>query len=471
MSNNISSLGNVGLSNSYTSCVKNEKTEASKQELSDKVSISSKGEEYVPGELLVRFKGEAPKTFPLNRAGGSAEIVKKFDIPSSARNFSGELCKVKLDGIEVEQALKALANDKSVAYAEPNYILRVPENQDVSVDKNAGAASDVKGNEPNDLDPKLWGLKNAGQTGGKEGADISAVGAWQIGTGKKEGGPLIAVIDTGIDYNHPDLKNNMWINPGEIPGDGIDNDGNGYIDDVHGFNFAKGTGSPADDQGHGTHCSGTIAAEGNNAQGIVGVNWNAQIMGLKFLGPNYGSTSDAIEALEYATKMGVDITSNSWGGGGYSQALYDAIAGFPGLFVAAAGNSSSDNDKKPIYPASYGLPNMISVASSDSEDNLSTFSCYGKKSVDIAAPGTKIYSTIPGGEYALKSGTSMACPHVAGVAALIMSTYPELSIADVKESILQGGDKLESLEGKVATGARLNAEKALQIAGEKAKQA
>lgn len=462
---NISSLGNLGIQKSYTAPVKSDVANTPQTEISDKLSISSKGDEYIPGELLVRFKGKAPENLIPQNKGISAEIVKKFDIPAQTKS-QGDLCQVKLDGITVEQALEVLSKDKSIEYVEPNYIYRQP--VDPSTTGASASNGTSKGNEPNDLHANLWGLKNDGQTGGTVGADISATEAWKIGTGKREGGALIAVIDTGIDIEHPDLVNNLWVNPGEIPGDGIDNDGNGYIDDVHGFNFAHQTGSPADDQGHGTHCTGTIAAEGNNGQGVVGVNWNAQVMGLKFLGPNYGSTSAAIEAIEYATKMGVDVASNSWGGGPFSNALRDAIAGFPGLFVAAAGNSSSDNDAKPTYPASYKLPNVIAVASTDADDKLSTFSNYGKKSVDIAAPGTKIFSTIPGGAYAFKSGTSMACPHVAGVAGLIMSTFPELSVADVKSAILNGSDKLESLDGEVAGSRRLNAEKALKSAQRKA---
>ena len=464
---NISSLGNMGIQNSYSASVKNADTKAISQNTSDQVSISSKGEEYVSGELLIKFKGNAPEQFAITKGGASAEIVKKFDIPASDRAVNGELCHVKLDGITVEKALGELSKNKSVEYAEPNFIYRVPEDKDVSTETSTKKGK-TKENEPNDLHSNLWGLKNEGQTGGTVGADISAVDAWKIGTGKREGGALVAVIDTGIDTSHPDLKNNLWTNPGEIPGDGIDNDGNGYIDDVHGFNFARKTGDPADDHSHGTHCSGTIAAQGNNAEGIVGVNWDANVMGLKFLGPGYGSLSDAVEAIEYATKMGVDVTSNSWGGGPYSQALSDAISGFPGLFIAAAGNDSSDNDIRPTYPASYKLPNVISVASTDANDQLSTFSNFGQKSVDIAAPGTKIYSTIPGGQYALKSGTSMACPHVAGVAALIMSTFPELPVADVKAAILRGSDKLENLDGTVAGSRRLNAEKAMKSAGRRA---
>ncbi len=435
---------------------------------SDTVSLGSSSElpEHVPGELLIRFKGDAPSSLKL-REGVSADIIKKFDLPDEmkARGEAGDLCQIKLNGISVEEALSMVGMNSNIAYAEPNYILHVPEDQ---TDKTEMASPKDSKTTPNDLQPELWGLKNDGQLGGTPGADINADMAWNITTGKKENGPIIAVIDTGVDYNHPDLVNNIYINPGEIPGDGIDNDGNGFIDDVHGYNFQAYNNDPMDNHSHGTHCAGTIGAEGNNGQGITGVNWNAQIMPLKFMDKGGGTTAGAIDAVIYATKMGADICSNSWGGGGYSQALHDAIEAYPGLFIAAAGNEHANNDVGPHYPSNYDLPNVISVASTDMNDQLSSFSNYGKTSVDIAAPGSKIYSTIPGGGYAFKSGTSMATPHVSGVAALIMSKYPELSAADVKEALLQGGVELPQLKDKVATGKRIDAYKALQIAGEKA---
>lgn len=441
-------------------------------ESSDKVSIGSSSDlpEHVPGELLIRFKGNAPSSLKL-RAGVSADIVKKFDLPDQmkTRGEAGDLCQVKLNGISVEEALSMVGMNSNIAYAEPNYILHVPEDQQDSSDIQSGASAKDSKALPNDLKDELWGLKNDGQLGGTPGVDINAEMAWNITTGSKQNGPLIAVIDTGVDYNHPDLINNIYTNTGEIPGDGIDNDGNGYIDDVHGYNFQAYNNDPMDNHSHGTHCAGTIGAEGNNGQGITGVNWNAQILPLKFMDKGGGTTAGAIDAVIYATKMGADICSNSWGGGGYSQALHDAIAAYPGLFIAAAGNEHANNDIGPHYPSNYDLPNVISVASTDMNDQLSSFSNYGKNSVDIAAPGSKIYSTVPGGGYAFKSGTSMATPHVSGVAALIMSEYPDLPVADVKAAILEGGIDLPQLKDKVATGKRIDAYKALQIAGEKDK--
>ena len=458
----------------YQNAKVSEENKPSQKAISDSVTLSDgkggKLDEFIPGELIVRFKGAAPQNLLSAKGADDFSLIKKFDLQNTNAIVApdkGDLCHVKLNGISVEDALAKLSKDDSIAYAEPNYVINVPKDQDAKTGIGSGSFThQADSKEPNDLHQKLWGLKNEGQTGGKAGADIDADKAWAITTGKKEGGPLIAVIDTGVDYNHTDLKNNIWINKGEIAGDGIDNDGNGYVDDVHGYSFYSNNGNPIDTQGHGTHCSGTIAAEGNNAQGITGVNWEATMMGVQFLGSNGGSTAGAIDSVIYATKMGADIASNSWGGGGFSQALHDAISEFPGLFIAAAGNSSTNNDLRPHYPSSYDLPNVLAVASTDHNDKISSFSCYGKESVDIAAPGSDIYSTIPGGGYASKSGTSMATPHVSGVAALVMSQFPELSALEVKEAILRGGDVVEGLEDKVATGMRLNAYGALQVAAE-----
>ena len=275
------------------------------------------------------------------------------------------------------------------------------------------------------------------------------------------------MIDTGINYNHPDLAANVWVNDGEIPGNGIDDDGNGYIDDIHGWDFINNDNDPMDDHGHGSHCMGTIAGSGNNGEGVAGVVWDAKVMGLKFLGASGGgSIADAVDALLYANAMGVQITNNSWGGGGYSQAMKDAIdaaeeLGY--LFVAAAGNSNQNNDNSPAYPASYSSDNIISVAATDHNDNKASFSSYGLTSVDIGAPGVGIYSTLLGSNYASWSGTSMATPHVAGVAALLWSYNPASGGAAVKSAILNGADPITALEGKVLTGARLNAANSLEL--------
>ncbi|MCC9609444.1 S8 family serine peptidase [Blastopirellula sp. JC732] len=316
----------------------------------------------------------------------------------------------------------------------------------------------------------LWGLDNQGQTGGTVDADIDAPEAWEITTGNPN--VVIAVIDTGVDYTHPDLINNMWVNPGEIAGDGIDNDGNGFVDDVYGYDFLNNDGDPMDDNMHGTHVAGTIAAEGDNGRGVIGVASSASIMALKFLSASgSGSTADAVRALNYATMMkklyGVNVvaTNNSWGGGEYSSALYNAIKASGDeniLFVAAAGNNGTNNDVTPQYPANYGLDNVISVAATDANDQLASFSNYGANSVDIAAPGVGIVSTITRGRYLSLSGTSMAAPHVSGVIALAYSVNPSATMDQIKAAILGGADDVASLQGKVSTGGRLNALGTLQ---------
>ena len=297
---------------------------------------------------------------------------------------------------------------------------------------------------PNDPSfTRQWGMQK-----------ISAPAAWDITTGGSGNeAPIVCVIDTGIDYNHPDISPNMHPDPSLRIG----------------WNAITNSPDCMDGNSHGTHCAGVIAASTQNSVGVAGINWNGRLLGCKFLDDNgSGYTSDAIECLNWCVTNGAKISSNSWGGGGYSTSLYNAINAAKGsghLFVAAAGNAALNMDSTPDYPASYALDNIISVAASDSSDNLASFSNYGLMTTDIAAPGVDIYSTINGGGYASYSGTSMACPHVAGVAALVlaasnssMSAYPA-----VRNTILQQADaEITGLNGKVANGARLNALKAVQ---------
>ena len=317
---------------------------------------------------------------------------------------------------------------------------------------------------------RLWGLNNTGQTGGSADSDIDAPEAWNITTGSSD--VVIAIIDTGVDYRHNDLAANMWRNSGEIAGDGKDNDGNGYVDDVYGYDFANNDGNPMDGNGHGTHVAGTIGAAANGS-GVVGVNWDVSLMALKFLTDSgYGSTSDAIAAINYATMMkrdfGVNIvaTNNSWGGGGYSSVLRNAIAaaGNQGiLFIAAAGNDNNNNDQSASYPSNYNLDAIIAVAATDHRDNRASFSSYGATTVDLAAPGVSIYSTTPNNRYASYSGTSMATPHVSGVVGLLAAANPSASMAEIKQAILDGADPVASMAGKALTGGRLNAHASLQL--------
>jgi len=314
---------------------------------------------------------------------------------------------------------------------------------------------------PNDPSfSRLWGMQTSSD------CDIDAPEAWAIHRGQGE--VIVGVIDTGVDYNHPDLRDNMWVNPGEIPGNGVDDDNNGYIDDVYGANFITDSGNPFDDNRHGTHCAGTIGAKGNNRVGVVGVTWNVKIMALKFLSSSgSGSVSNAVEALNYAIMMGAHLTSNSWGGGGFSQAMLDAIEAANAndqLFIAAAGNSRRNNDVTPHYPSNYDVANVISVAATDSRDNLASFSCYGRRTVDVGAPGVYIYSTIPSNRYASLSGTSMATPHVAGLAALLLDYMPSMTASQLKEIIMESGDPVTALHQKTLTGRRINAHKALLMA-------
>ncbi|MBI2609427.1 MAG: S8 family serine peptidase [Deltaproteobacteria bacterium] len=315
---------------------------------------------------------------------------------------------------------------------------------------------------------KTWGIQK-----------IGSPEAWNISKGSRN--VVVAVIDTGIDYNHEDLSLNVWRNVGESgeykdektgevkrrETDGIDNDNNGFIDDVVGYDFANNDSLPYDDHSHGSHCSGTIGAVGMNGKGTVGVNQEVSIMGLKFLSSQgSGDISGAIKAIDYAIKMGAKVLSNSWGDYEDSQALRDVITEAQKhdvLFVAAAGNDSKNNDgDKPMYPASFPHENIISVAASNEQDRKAFFSNYGKESVDLAAPGSQIYSTVRDNKYSNFDGTSMATPHVAGAAALLLSIHKDLTFKELKSELLESVDKIDVWGDKVFTGGRLNIFKAAE---------
>jgi subtilisin family serine protease/subtilisin-like proprotein convertase family protein len=399
----------------------------------NRLSIST---DYIPNEVIVKFKsGVNQANIQAIRSNIEASVVKRTQITGA------ELWEIK--GSDIANAIRQYSQDSRIEYIEPNYKINV-----TAIPNDPSFSS-------------LWGLNNTGQGGGTPDADIDAAEAWNIQTGNNV---LVGVIDTGVDYNHPDLAANIWTNPGEIAGDGIDNDGNGYVDDIHGYDFFNNDSDPMDDVGHGTHVAGTIAGSGNNGVGVTGVSWSSKIMALKFMGPNGGTTYDAIRAINYATQMGAKITNNSWAGGGFSQGLYDAIAAARNagsLFIAAAGNSGNNNDSTATYPASYDLDNIIAVAATDRNDQLASFSNYGATSVDIGAPGVDILSTTPNNTYSTYDGTSMAAPHVSGVASLVWAQNPGMTYAQVKERILTTGDPITSLQGKTLTGRRLNAYNAL----------
>jgi subtilisin family serine protease len=402
-------------------------------------------QEHAKRELLIKFlAGVSDNEIAVTVQRLKGKILHRFRIVKG-------LVHIQLpENLNIIDALAIFKKNPLIEYVEPNYI------------QHAIATF------PNDPQfNNLWGLHNYGQTGGTPDADIDAPEAWDITTGGSE--VVIAVIDSGIDYQHEDLQGNIWVNPEEdldndsIPElsdlDGIDNDGNGYVDDLIGWDFANNDNNPFDDHGHGTHVSGTIAAKGNNGIGVTGVNWTAKIMALKFLDENgMGWTSDAILAIEYYADKGIRISNNSWGGGGYSHALHDAIQASQSLFVAAAGNDGRNTDFLPHYPSSYDLDNIVSVAATDHNDSLWWLSNYGTTSVDLSAPGVSILSTTPGNTYSYYNGTSMATPHVTGVAGLLLAQDSSLTINEMKWRILKGVDP-KGLP--VLTGGRLNANSTL----------
>ncbi len=353
-----------------------------------------------------------------------------------------------------------------VLYAEPNYQIKLDDPADLASahDLTDRRFSFLVPNDPQFGDQ--WSLNNDGRDGGTKGSDIHALEAWKKQKGSSD--VVVAVLDTGVDFNHIDLRENMWIRPENIPQ--YTDDELGTFNDLNGFNGTDNATDPMDDNGHGTHCAGIIGAEGDNDEGIAGINWHVKIMPLKFLGRGgFGTTDDAIEAINYAIdrkKHGVNIRiiSASWGSTMRSQALEDTIraAGDAGiLFVAAAGNDGSDNDRRPHFPSNYNLPNVISVAALDRNDNLASFSNFGAKTVHIAAPGKDIRSTWLGDAYREASGTSMATPEVSGVAALIIASEPSITMEKLRQRLLKSVDKIESLSGKVASGGRINAAKAV----------
>jgi thermitase len=401
--------------------------------------------ELVTGELLVQY-GEGV-TSPQARA-----FERGVGITSSGTAGPGRrLARVQLPaGANATAWAAQLRATPGVASVQPDFIYRATR---IPAD-------------PAYVDNQLWGLKK-----------IGCPQAWDSCTGSA--GVVVAVIDTGIDYGHPDLAANCWTNVAELNGKpGVDDDGNGYIDDVHGFNFAGNNGNALDDCGHGTHVAGTIGAVADTA-GVVGVNWQVSLMACKFLDAGgSGTTFDAIRAIDYVNEMrdqGVNIVAinASWGGSGYDQALRDAIgrANSRGiLFICAAGNGDAqgraiDNDRSAQrnYPSSFDDPNIIAVTATDSADARGSWANYGANSVDLAAPGIGILSTIPGG-YASYSGTSMATPHVTGTAALLKAFSPGLGAAQIKDLILRSVDPVPGLQGRCVTGGRLNAGRALAMA-------
>lgn len=415
--------------------------------------------QYAQDSIIVVYKQNSDINQRQQIMSSVGAIIKDQNnnlVDDRYRNIKdGRMAKFQLPAnMTPEQAIEMAMKHPAVEYAELNYIV-----------KHTAT--------PNDPDyGELWGLHNTGQSSGTADADIDAPEAWDTAIGDNV--PIVGVIDTGVDYNHEDLAANMWTNPNEIAGNGVDDDNNGYVDDVYGVNTITGSGDPMDDNDHGTHVAGTIGAVGNNGIGVVGVNWIASIAGCKFLSAaGSGSTTDAIECIDYFVALknaGINIVAlnNSWGGGGFSQALEDSIAAADTagiMFLAAAGNSSTDNDASPHYPSSYDVANIVAVASTDRNDALSSFSSFGLTSVDLGAPGTDILSTTPSNTYSTFSGTSMATPHVAGAAALVWAHNPTLNVAEVKDILMDSGDAISSLDGITISGRRLNVNNAIAEAG------
>jgi subtilisin family serine protease len=415
--------------------------------------------EHVPGEVVVKFRDGASsragfvKVLSTIRSRLGAESVQTLQPLETDPSVA--VVKMQDDGLTAS-ALHVLEGEPAVVYSEPNYIYHI---STVTADAAHGV--------PNDANfAKQWNMYNGGQKDaagktGVPGIDLNILPLWQQGiVGKKD--VVVAIIDTGIQWDHPDLKNNIYTNPGEIANNRKDDDDNGYIDDIHGWNFSKNGANSNDDNGHGTHCAGVIGAAGNNKIGVSGVNWKVSLMPVKFLSKNgSGSMTDAVNAINYARKMKVNIMSNSWGGGGFSQTVYDAVkaasdAGI--LFVAAAGNDGKDNDgRSPSYPASFDLPNVVSVAAIDNNERLAKFSNYGATRVHVAAPGVNIFSTYKKSGYKSLSGTSMAAPHVAGIAALMLSESPNLTAEEVKSRLIKTSAPSANLSGKVASQGRVDA--------------
>ncbi|NQT21771.1 MAG: S8 family serine peptidase, partial [Planctomycetes bacterium] len=396
----------------------------------------------VPGEILVKFKPDRAKAVIDNiRAARNIGVRRTRRI----RKIGWHVVELQA-GHNIKDVVMAYRQNPDVLYAEPNYRVYAAD-QIIPNDTRFG---------------ELWGMHNTGQTGGTADADIDAPEAWHL---LNASSVVVAVIDTGVDYNHADLAANIWANPGEIPGNGVDDDGNGYVDDVRGWDFFDDDSDPMDEEGHGTHCSGTIGAVGNNSIGVAGVCWSVTIMPLRFLGPDGGSSADAADAIAYAIENGAKVLSNSWGSAFYSVALAEAVAAADAagvLLVAAAGNNSNNNDHMFYFPSGYDDPNVISVAATDHRDRLASFSSYGHETVDLGAPGKSILSTVPGNSYAVYSGTSMATPHVAGACALVWAEGgPSMTHIQVKAAILAGADPVPNLDGRCVTDGRLNVSNSL----------
>lgn len=408
---------------------------------------------HVPNQILVQFRyGISDEEKESLRGRAQTEVEDVVVSQDRRSDFKSDLELWNLPpGLAIAQAVRDLQRDPAIEFVEPNWIYQ----------------HQATSNDPYYTNGSLWGMYGDG-TSPSNLYGSQAGEAWVNKTDCSS--VYVGIIDEGMMFTHEDLTGNVWINPSD-PVDGVDNDGNGYIDDIHGWDFAGNDNTVYDGSrdDHGTHVSGTVAARGGNSTGVAGVCWNIQLISVKFLGTNGGTTANAIKAVNYITdlktRQGLNIvaTNNSWGGGGYSLGLYNAIESARVaniLFVAAAGNSGVNIESSPQYPASYTNANIISVAAIDKSGNLASWSNYGSTSVDLGAPGVNIWSTVPNKKnrsaYSAYSGTSMATPHVTGAAALYAATHPSATASAIKQAILSSAVPTASLSGKTVSGGRLN---------------
>ena len=396
------------------------------------------------GDVLVRFRATADAG-DRGDARRAAKVRREHGLPVAGLELADPE-----PGVTAAEAAARLERDPDVLYAEPDVVRRpslMPDDR---------------------LFGYQWGLHNTGQTvqdvAGAEDADADGPEAWDVTVGAPS--VIVAVVDTGVDVVHPDLAPNVWTNPGEVAGNGVDDDANGFADDVRGWDFVEDDASPQDEEGHGTHVAGTVGARGGDGIGVAGTAWRTTLLPLRVLGPDGGSASDLISAYGYAAEAGARVVNLSLGGPDGLRAERDAIASHPEvLFVAAAGNEGANNDADPEYPCNYALANVVCVAASDQFDDLAEFSNFGVRTVDLAAPGVSIASDYPDSRVAFMDGTSMATPHVSGVAALLAAAAPAATVADLRAALLDGADQKLSLAGTTVTGARLNAFGALVAIG------
>lgn len=398
---------------------------------------------YKTKEILIKFKKTSPGNIKTFLEENGLEIIGIF------KRLNTYHCEI-ISNLSVEKVMDILKNEETIDYAEPNYLYQL----------------DIHPSDP--FFVWQWNLDNFGQTAGKPNADIRSIECWDLAIGTSD--VVVAVIDSGIDYTHWDLKKNIWINTSEIPNNGIDDDRNGFIDDIYGWDFYHNDNDPMDDTKpffHGTHIAGIIGAVKDNGIGISGISARVKLMPLKSFSPyGYGYLSDILLAIEYARKNGAQIINASWGSYYYSKVLEEMtkLIGKEGIIiVAAAGNTGENNDISPYYPASFGLENVISVAASDHHDLLASFSNYGKLSVDLVAPGVEILSTAGDNNYQRLSGTSMATPHVTGVLSLILSHNRNFEITTLRNFLFSSADILPSLKEKVFTEGRLNAKRTIEL--------